>query len=722
MLTFSSHVDGYHDVADQMIDHLRRRAERCFRRREAERAAVKTVADFAGYRARMHGNFLRAIGGLPKERTPLEAKITGTLDRGSYVIEKLIYHSLPGFPVTASLYMPKSRRGKGPGAAVLFVSGHALEAKAYGNYQKVCIALALADFVVLAIDPLGQGERFQFIDEKTGVQRVTWGTTEHTHAGIPHYMAGMSIARHFVWDGVRGIDYLLTRPEVDPAKIGVTGSSGGGTQSCYLMLAEPRLAAAMPCTFVMDYESYLKTGQPQDGEQNLYGCFADGPDHDDYITAMAPRPVRLGLAAYDFFPIEGALAAFERARKVYLLYGAEAAARLDYVVAPTVHCYSAYLRNAAVEFFSKALTGEHACHERDVRGTTGVPPVAPAAQGEPEALPPEELNATPTGQVLRSFPECRTVSALLREELGRVAPAPCKHEPKILRAVLAESLGIGRNVSDYEEEAAWAGAPRQRTIFPRIITDEPAAGYRTEKLFFFSEPEVCVTGVFVQARAAAAPARTEMLLFEEGTDAIPAERARLVDILEQGRNVFVLDVRGVGAVKTRPITAYAGDGKHGTEFRLGCDAMKMKTSTLGLRVFDVLRGIDYLHTRADAGAVSLTGVGVAGAWALYAAALEPRAAGLTLDSALLSYRQAAETRYYDERLLSFRSVSWGMLRVGDVVDILAAIAPRPLTIVRPLSATGVPLDHAAVESTFLKPAEEAGLIGAQAGGWRPEFK
>jgi len=745
MLTFDSHVDGYYDVADQMIDNLRWRAERCFRRREAERAAIKTLADFDAYRARMRRNFLHALGGLPKEHGPLQAAVTGTLDRGAYAIEKVIYHSVPEFPVTASLYMPKSRRGQKPGPAVLFVCGHSLEGKAHDNYQKVCIALAQAGFVVLAVDPLGQGERFQFIDEQTGFQRVQWGTTEHTYAGMQFYMAGSSIARHFVWDDMRGVDYLLTRPEVDPARIGVTGNSGGGVQTCYLMVAEPRLAAAMPCTFVMDYETYLKTGQPQDAEQNLYGCFSDGPDHEDYITAFAPKPVHLGFAAYDFFPIEGALATFEKAKRMYALFGAGASQRLGYTISPTTHCYSPYLRQAAVDFFTKALVVQ--ASGLPAAGTaapvvvqaSGLPaagtaapgvvqasgqPAAgtPALQGEPETLPPEALNATPTGQVLKDFPRCKTVSVLLREELAHIAPAPCRHDPAMLRTMLAEALGIGANVTDAPGEAAWAGAPREQPIRPRVIVDEAAHGYRTEKIFFFTEPDVCVTAVFVHPRSTVQTTGTDVLLLPDGTNAIPAERARLTGLLEEGRSVFVLDVRGVGAVKTRPITSYSEPSKHGTEFRLGCDAMKMKTSTLGLRVFDVLRALDYLRTRDDAGTASLTGVGVAGIWALCAAALEPRVAGLTLERTLLSCRAAAMARYYDDSLVNFRSVAWGMLRVGDVADLLATIAPRPLVLVQPLGPAGLPLDKTEVESGFLKPAEEAGLVGARAGGWRPEVR
>ena len=700
MLTFESHIDGYYDVADQMIDHLRRRAERCFRRREIEREGVKTCADFEQYRVRMRANFLRAIGGLPESRTPLCSTVNGCIDRGAYVIEKIIYNSLPDFPVTALLYIPKSRLEGRPGPAILFVCGHTERGKADENYQRVCIDLALAGFVVLAIDPLGQGERFQYLDKNSGLQRVAWGTTEHTYAGIPYYMAGMSIARHFVWDGIRGIDYLLTRPEVDSGRIGVTGNSGGGVQSCFLMLTEPRLAAAMPCTFVMDYESYLKTGQPQDAEQNLYGSFSDGPDHDDYITAMAPKPVHLGLAAYDFFPIEGSLAALEKARKVFALYGTDATKNLGYTIAPTTHCYSSYLRAAAVKFFREALQLPAAPLAATIGGRGDCDGTEP--------LPPDILNVTVTGQVSSNMPGCKTAGDLLRDRLAEIVPPGGRRiDAARLRDELAGVLGIGAAVP--AGEASWLGEPRSRTIYPRIIFDAPVNGYRTEKIFFFSEPDVCVTAVLMHPRNTTTVHSTELLLFEQGTDSIPTQRARLIDILEHGRNVCVFDVRGVGAVKARPITSYADSSKHNSEFRLGVDAMKMKTSTLGLRVFDVLRAVDYLHTRPDSGAIYLTGVGIAGAWALHAAALETHIAGLTLERMVMSWRGAVTTQYYDDGCINFRGIAWGLLRAADVVELLGLVAPRTIAFLQPLSATGILMNADECENSFLKPARNAGI-------------
>jgi hypothetical protein len=694
MLTFGSHLDGQQDVSDQFIDYLRRRAERAFRKNDADCERVKTPADFEARRQRVHDSFLRAIGGLPAERTPLNARITGTIDAGEYRIEKLIYHSLPNFPVTASLYVPKSRIGAKPGPAILFVCGHTEEAKAAPVYQNVCIDLARDNFVVLAVDPIGQGERFQFIDEETGEQRVRWGTTEHTYAGVPFFSVGSSNARYFIWDDIRGIDYLLSRPEVDPGKIGVTGNSGGGLQTCYLMMAEPRIAAAMPCTFVMSYEMYLKCGQPQDGEQQLYAGFIDGPDHYDFIAAMAPRPVRVGLAAYDFFPIEGALESIERAKKLCAAHSDAAARNIDYVVGPHKHTYSDVLRHAAVNFFRRALRGDPENFS------------APT----PEVLPPAKLNATEKGQVLQSLHGCATISQLRRETADAILARkePLK-DPQTLRSQVAEVLGIG--ASTPAPEASWTGEPRRRTIYPRILENEIADGFRTEKIYFFAEPEICCAGVLIHPADEAKSTTTEVLLLDEGTDAIPAQRARIVQSLEQNRRVFVFDPRGIGAVKSRDITS--SKAHHSTEYRLGCDAMKLKTSTLGLRVFDVLRGIDYLRARPDAGQITLAAAGAATAWGILASVLEPQIAAVTLENSFLSWRDCVNARYYNEKLFNLRTTAWGILRVADIADLFAAIAPRKLTFIRPVSAMGTPLAPAEIRD-FLKAT-------ATSGNWAPEI-
>ena len=691
MQTFSSHVDGYHDVSDQLVDYLRRRAEEHFRRQEKEKAKFATVETFEGHRTKVRDSFFDAIGGLPNERTPLNAHCTGAIDRGAFVIEKTIYESLPGFYVTSALYLPKNISEPTP--VVVFVHGHSDQGKSYPVYQAVCVDLANNGFIAFAIDPPGQGERFQYFDPQEDKRIIGGCTTEHTHAGLQFTLGGASVGRHFIWDVMRGLDYLETRPEVDTKRVGLTGNSGGGTQSCLLMMSEPRFAAAVPCTFVMSLEAYMKTGQPQDSEQIVRGAFAFGPDHDDYLTAMAPKPVLVGAAAYDYFPIEGAKQSVARAKQVYQLYGAED--KVDIFVAPTRHAYSPYLREACVNWYKKHFRGE----EPDFK------------TANPATLPENELWCTPKGQILDAFRNCRTVFDLNRERLQQTMPPfkpitdeakRAEHKQKMRQAVV-NILGLPQG--------------REATIHPRLTAENVVDGYPTEKIFFFSEPNIVVTGVMVHPKDNAPAVQTDLVLLENGTNDIPNERERLEKLLAQNHRLFIFDVRGVGGVEVRPVNR--GGQPHGTEYKLGSDAMMLGISTLGLRVFDVLRGYDYLKTGDDVERVGLYGFGSGAIFAYFAATLEEGFSDLVFVDMLYSYRHLTETRYYSRDIYNLRVMAWGILRHFDLVDLLPCLAQRACKFITPRDAKGEVLTAEEFTQRVVKVADELGYLP---GGWMPEIQ
>ena len=684
MRPFGANVNGYHDVSDQMIDNLRRRAEAHFRRQEVEKAELRSIAAFEEHRKRVRDHFMTAIGGLPEERTPLNVQCTGRLDRGGFTIEKLIYESMPEFYVTAALYVPKGVASPQP--AVVFVHGHSDLGKSYPVYQAVCVDLAANGFVVLAVDPPGQGERFQYFDPEKGERIIGGCTTEHTYAGLQFTLGGASIGRHFVWDVMRGIDYLETRPEVDPTRIGLTGNSGGGTQACLLMMSEPRFAASVPCTFVMTLESYMKTGQAQDSEQIVPGCFANGPDHDDYITAMAPKPVLVGAAAYDYFPIEGALEAVERAKRIYALYGAED--NVDIAIAPTRHEYSSYLREACVNWYKQHFRGES----------------PDFTTGEPETLPDEALWATPNGQVLDLYPNSKTVFDLNRERLEAAHIPQFSINPDTgqegcdtdrMRETITEILGIPEG--------------RNQKIYPRIISENVVDGYRTEELFFFSEPNIVVTGTFIQPLEGTAVEQTDLILFENGTNDTPDKREWIEERLASGRQLFVLDPRGIGGVQVRSFNR--GGQPHTGEFKLGSDAMMLGISTMGLRVFDILRGYDYLRTRTDVDQIGLYGIGKSAFYAYFAGALDDGFASLEFEDLLYSYRNLTDTRYYDQQRYSLEVMAWGILRHFDLIDLAACFGNRPVRWIAPRNAKGEILTDEVFDREFLAVARERGYLG-----------
>ena len=685
MRTFGPNVNGFYDVSDQMKDNLRRRAESHFRRQEIEKAELTSITAFEEHRKRVRDHFMTVIGGLPEERTPLNIQCTGILDRGTFTIEKLIYESLPEFYVTAALYVPKGIVSPQP--AVVFVHGHSDLGKSYPIYQAVCVDLAANGFVVLAVDPPGQGERTQYFDSEKGERIIGSCTTEHTYAGLQFTLGGASIGRHFIWDVMRGVDYLETRPEVDATRIGLTGNSGGGTQSCLLMMSEPRFAAAVPCTFVMTLESYMKTGQAQDSEQIVPGCFVNGPDHDDYITAMAPKPVLIGAAAYDYFPIEGAMEAVNRAKKIYALYGAEN--RVDIAIAPTRHEYSPPLREACVNWYKRHFRGES----------------PDFTTGEPEILPDNALWATPNGQVLDLYPNSITVFDLNRERL-EISHVPQftpnsdigaeEYDIDQMRETITEVLGIPEG--------------RDQKIYPRIVAENLVDGYRTEEIFFFSESNIVVTGTFIHPLEGTAVEQTDLILFENGTNDNLDKREWLEARLAAGRQLFVFDPRGIGGVQARAFNRNVQP--HNVEFKLGSDAMMLGISTLGLRVFDVLRGYDYLRTRADVDQIGLYGIGKSACYAYFAGALEDGFGSLEFEDLLYSYRNLTDTRYYDQERYNLEVMAWGILRHFDLVDLAACFGNRPARWVTPRNARGEVLTEEVFDRDFLAIARERGYSGA----------
>ncbi|HEY7511248.1 MAG TPA: alpha/beta hydrolase, partial [Vicinamibacteria bacterium] len=216
------------EAGPRVTPYLKHQLARAWRLDDARRAAfeaVRTEADLQALRARLRASVLDIIGGLPGEKTPLNARVTGTIPMDGYRIEKVLFESQPGLHVTALLYVPD-----GPAAAkrpaVLVACGHSPDGKSFRNYQEISGQLAKRGYVVLSWDPVGQGERSQYWDAAAGRSRYNLVCGEHAVLGNLACVAGSSLARYMVWDGIRAVDYLLTRPEVDPARLSVTGTSG----------------------------------------------------------------------------------------------------------------------------------------------------------------------------------------------------------------------------------------------------------------------------------------------------------------------------------------------------------------------------------------------------------------------------------------------------------------------------------------------------------------
>src|SRR6266480_3732003 len=195
---------------DPFLPWMDQIAQQHLERREKAIAEIHTVAGAQSRRHVVREKLMELLGGLPDYNGPLNPRITGRIQNESYTIEKVIFESLPGYFVTANLYRP-NQPGRYP--AVLFQSGHTQEGKP--EPQRAAANLALKGFVVLCFDPMGQGEREQTYDPQLKGPAAGWSVNEHIHAGAQSILVGESVARYFIWDAKRALDYLLSRPEVD---------------------------------------------------------------------------------------------------------------------------------------------------------------------------------------------------------------------------------------------------------------------------------------------------------------------------------------------------------------------------------------------------------------------------------------------------------------------------------------------------------------------------
>ena len=351
---------------------------------------VKNESDLLQLRAELRRSLLEMIGGLPTEKTNLHAEVTGRVSGTGFHIEKLIYQSLPRFYVTALVYVPENGDKVHP--AILVPAGHSVDGK--NHYQALCERLALRGYLVISWDPVGQGERSQFWDAKAGRSRYNLICGEHAVMGNLAYLAGANLARWEVWDGVRAVDYLLTRADVDGARINITGTSGGGFQAALIGALDERIKVIIPSCFItalpMRVENRIFADSDSDPEQDLFGLLSEGVDHAGMLLAMYPRPVMVATAALDFFPVQGAHKSYEEVSSFYKRFGH--GDRIEFAESYNRHEYSLQNQEAALSFLDRF-------NQMPVRH--GLPQVTPFSDAD--------LRVTGSGQVSVDYPKGRTL-------------------------------------------------------------------------------------------------------------------------------------------------------------------------------------------------------------------------------------------------------------------------------------------------------------------------
>jgi cephalosporin-C deacetylase-like acetyl esterase len=585
-----------------------------------------------------------AIGGLP-EKTPLNARVTGTLEREGYRVEKLVYESIPNFFVTANVYVPAAT---GPFPAVVGVAGHSDSGKAIATYQHVWISLAKRGFLVLAFDPPGQGERSEYFDPGTGKSKVGIGTREHMMAGLQCLLTGTTFARYEIADGVRAVDYLLTRSDVDPKRIAVAGNSGGGTQAAYLAVMEPRLAAAVTSCYITSWETLWDGPGPQDSEQVFPDFLHDGLDFGDLLLSFVPKPILMTTAVRDFFPIAGARATHAEADRLFRV--ADAPGRAGYFEYDDGHGWSQPRREAAYRWLTRWL------QNRDDEGRE------PQHSTEDEKL----LNVTPTGQVATSFggETVQSLNWILAQQVYAKRSA-LSAKPDELRRLIQTRLHMDSTIRDPDAEEAGS---------------LELNGIPITKLRLRTEKAVQVPALLMLPKDLT-PAGAVIWIDDAGKSAAIHE---LLPIVNAGEAVLAVDVRGYGESSVAP----AVRGGYSADYARAMRALLVGRTLTGLQVTDALAAFEYLRglSRIDARRIRIAGRGGGGVVARIAGALEPRIAAVAAERSLVSWMEMARSRTHR---VPASLVVPGVLRDFDLPDLATLIAPRPLSISAPVDAEGM---------------------------------
>ncbi len=382
------------------------------RERRARFAAVASRADLAALQKSLREKFLALLDGLPTAQGAPPTRSVGQIEADDYRVEKLVWQSFPGYFVPALLYRPRAIATRLP--AVLSPCGHSTTGKADDTYQQLHVNLVKRGFIVLTYDPVGQGERSQFWDAERQKSRFNMSCGEHAVLGNPLYLLGTSLARYRIWDGMRGIDYLASLPEVDSTRIGCVGNSGGGTLTAYISALDPRVAAAAICCYITTLPrrmaNRIQADPAADPEQDIFGFVSAGIDHAGLLALLAPRPVLIGAARLDFFPIEGTRESFAEAKRLYEI--ADAGERIGRFEAAAKHGLTLPLREAVYGWFERWLAG------RQDAGRAEEVPVTPR--------PAEELRVCGNGQVNVTFRSLPLLPLALGQFAGKRARVPLR--------------------------------------------------------------------------------------------------------------------------------------------------------------------------------------------------------------------------------------------------------------------------------------------------------
>lgn len=511
-------------VKPTITPYLRYQTEMAWHEGDLRREAwegIGTEQELLKFQRELRKRLLDMIGGLPVQKTPLNARTTGRVQMQGFHIEKLIFESLPGIYVAALVYAP-DETGKHP--AVLVPSGHSTNGKAY--YQALCQRLVQRGYVVISWDAFGQGERSQFWDEKNHKSRYNLICAEHAILGNLAYLAGTNLARWEIWDGIRAVDYLLTRDDVDPERINITGTSGGGFQTTLIAALDPRIKVIAPSCYItaLPMRVYNRIFQDPDSdpEQDLDGMIANGLDHPGLLLLMYPRPVFVSAAVLDFFPIEGTVQTVHEVRRIYEKFGH--ADRIGMHEGYHGHQFSDENQEAAINFLD---------HFNRLPRRRGLPEV--------KKLDDQSLQCTRTGQVRLEFPNARSLMDVIREYFEERKGRPATTLKQLYYSNSYAGINLW-NVAEYQ-----GAVPGHSEILWEQMGSTTSGDVSIDRYLLHHSRYLAMP--LLHIHKSSSDQHRVLLWFGENGKVSASDWPKVIKYLDSGYDIVSIDPRGLGETR-----------------------------------------------------------------------------------------------------------------------------------------------------------------------------
>ncbi len=631
------------DGKNMLIHHLNDQAFTLLDQRDKEIAGLKTEQDWLNRQKKVRATLMKIVGPFP-EKTPLNPKITGVVKKDGYRIEKIIYESMPGFYVTGCLFIPDGIKGRGP--AILNVIGHTGIAFRSEGYQTMILHLVQKGFIVFAIDPIGQGERSQYYDNDKKGSLIGISAPEHSYFGSQCLISGVSSGRYFIWDGIRGIDYLVSRKEVDPERIGVTGISGGGTLTAYISAIDERVKASAPTCYITGFRRLLESIGAQDAEQNIYHAVKEGITHADFLVSRAPKPTLMVTTTRDFFSIQGARETYDEVLNAYKVFGK--GNDMGMVEDDADHTLSPKNNIATCAFFQKYFK------------IAGDP-----VPGVIRTLSPEELYVTPEGQ-LSPFIGGETVFSLNKMEtrklIDNIAVSRKNGNVHLEKVLLNAKELSGFTDPPAVVKSVFRGRYQRDGYCVEMYALQGNGNYVIPLLLFIPDTGNGFTPV--------------IYLHPQGKIADAAPGGRIEQLVRKGFMVAAADVLGTGEVAPeRPLYGSAGISP------LFFNSVLTGKSIVGVQAGDVGSVVNFLKGRKDINQNNIVAMAFDEMCPtlLHAAALNRTIRSIALIGSPVSYRSIVMNKFYNRSFINC-SVP-GALTAYDLPDLIGCMAPRKIALV-----------------------------------------